>query len=723
MQIKLLPRFSAKNVSVASLSKSSNQRKNCSLTLDLRYFTCLFLLLAFTTAFGQRGRVKMANGTVVSDRGTNLRGAFVSTDYFTDYSLPADGRQKIMNLPTTFGMNAVHVYLEKWDIVPGANVRMADSLVAWTRAANMYLIITIGGGDRNGQFDLAQTKAFWTFYAGRYAKETHVIYEIHNEPDFGCNGNGTSAKEIQVIDMNVEMYNTIRSKAPDTHIILYSNGGLSHTSQIEGIIDGMKAGGVSFTNASIGYHGYYWCVQARDGTVGGVTYDNNTEALALDPLIAKGYNFINTEFERGDTFTGDETKNGQLLKLYEERNMSWLSFFDIFGTTAPTQNSSPAPLNQDFITGVQNIGVTWTPDYGTWPSITPGVSLSPTAATIAVGGIGMLKATVSPFGAGQGITWSSDNTAVATVNNGVVTGMAIGTATITATSTADNTKKATASITVQSPGVSTITDRTDPVFSGTITARGASLKSDPRGNMEKAFDNNPDTYWSDTKRKSWIQFKFDDSEQYAVSKYTITSGTARSKKDLSRDASSPKNWTLYGTNVENGTFPGDYVAVDTRTNMIFHSRNPKQTFTINNTTEYKAYRLRITANNGARNIQVAEIELFSLPQTAVAKTSTEKTLARADGSNLDEGITFNRNVAIYPNPVTDGWITLSLNDSDLNNKLEVSLSDLSGRVVVKDNFISNGISQRFNMGTLQPGVYVIRVIGQNTMSGSKIIVQ
>ena len=158
------------------------------------------------------------------------------------------------------------------------------------------------------------------------------------------------------------------------------------------------------------------------------------------------------------------------------------------------------------------------------------------------------------------------------------------------------------------------TDRTDPVGSGIITARGG-------GNREKAFDNNADTQWVDEQATSWIQFRFNGSERYAVSRYTITSAAG----DRKTAASDPRNWTLYGTNAANPTFPRDYVAVDARSSVAFGSRKQKQTFTLVNTTEYSAYRLQITANNGAKDIQVGEIELFApprlVPVTGVAITT------------------------------------------------------------------------------------------------------
>ena len=76
---------------------------------------------------------------------------------------------------------------------------------------------------------------------------------------------------------------------------------------------------------------------------------------------------------------------------------------------------------------------------------------------ILVGGTTTLTATVAPNTAVQTVTWSSDNEAVATVTNGVVTGLAVGTVTITATSTKDNTKSGTKTITVNPVLVSGIT--------------------------------------------------------------------------------------------------------------------------------------------------------------------------------------------------------------------------------------------------------------------------
>jgi len=77
-----------------------------------------------------------------------------------------------------------------------------------------------------------------------------------------------------------------------------------------------------------------------------------------------------------------------------------------------------------------------------------GVSLTPTSATLSVGATETLTATVEPSNAtDKSVSWSSDNTAVATVENGVVTAQGAGTATITVTTT-DGNKQATCAVTV-----------------------------------------------------------------------------------------------------------------------------------------------------------------------------------------------------------------------------------------------------------------------------------
>lgn len=74
------------------------------------------------------------------------------------------------------------------------------------------------------------------------------------------------------------------------------------------------------------------------------------------------------------------------------------------------------------------------------------VSVAPSTASMIVGDTQTLTATVLPADAtNKTVTWSSDNTAVATVNpsTGVVTAVAAGSASITAVSQADATKTAT----------------------------------------------------------------------------------------------------------------------------------------------------------------------------------------------------------------------------------------------------------------------------------------
>ena len=84
------------------------------------------------------------------------------------------------------------------------------------------------------------------------------------------------------------------------------------------------------------------------------------------------------------------------------------------------------------------------------------ISLDKSSLDLKVGDSATLTATVSPANAtNKNITWKSDNTSVATVNNGKVTALKAGTATITVT-TEEGNKTASCTVTV-SPSVITVT--------------------------------------------------------------------------------------------------------------------------------------------------------------------------------------------------------------------------------------------------------------------------
>ena len=83
-----------------------------------------------------------------------------------------------------------------------------------------------------------------------------------------------------------------------------------------------------------------------------------------------------------------------------------------------------------------------------------GVSINKTSTTIVVGGTEQLSAIVSPTDASnKGVIWSSNNTSVASVNNGLVTAKAEGSATITA-KTSDGGFIATCTVEVSAKSVS-----------------------------------------------------------------------------------------------------------------------------------------------------------------------------------------------------------------------------------------------------------------------------
>ena len=141
-------------------------------------------------------------------------------------------------------------------------------------------------------------------------------------------------------------------------------------------------------------------------------------------------------------------------------------------------------------------GTTGTIPTGTIPTGTiptegvSGISLDLSAVSLSVGGTETLTATVSPDGAtDKTVTWSSSDTTVATVENGVVTAVAEGTANITVTATngtVDDTsddQTATCAVTVNAATASvTLNANGGTINSGNITeyteGTGATLPTD-----------------------------------------------------------------------------------------------------------------------------------------------------------------------------------------------------------------------------------------------------
>ena len=102
------------------------------------------------------------------------------------------------------------------------------------------------------------------------------------------------------------------------------------------------------------------------------------------------------------------------------------------------------------------------------------ISLDQSAVSLSVGGTETLTATVSPDDASdKSVTWSSSDTAVATVENGVVTAVAEGTANITVTATngtddSSDDKTATCAVTVNAAIVT---------YAVTLNANGGTINS------------------------------------------------------------------------------------------------------------------------------------------------------------------------------------------------------------------------------------------------------
>ena len=278
-----------------------------------------------------RGRVKVVDGKLVTDVGTPLRGMLLPVDTSWDLG----DFDFLHELATTTGLNAVHIYLENSAIETGTNHLAADALVALAAREGLYVVIGYGTGMKLGAFDAAQLKAFWTYYAGRYASYSNVVYEIQNDPELNACKTPLSTATLT---MEQQMYTLIRAQAPDTHLLMFSTTNVVQPNVLTAAVKGVGSK-VDWTNASFAVGASGTCLMADQFT-----------ALA-DAASASGVSLFVSQLPPLDRWQ-------DFIPPLEQAGVGWLQY-RWFGVQTETLAS--------FNKATTAAALSWCPERGTFP--------------------------------------------------------------------------------------------------------------------------------------------------------------------------------------------------------------------------------------------------------------------------------------------------------------------------------------------------------------------
>jgi fibronectin type 3 domain-containing protein len=236
-------------------------------------------------------------------------------------------------------------------------VANVDAIVAETRTNGLYLVITIGNGANNGNYNAAYITNFWNFYAPRYANETHVLFEIQNEPvAWGPPYSAANATPPGAINMEVAAYNVIRASAPNTPVLLFTYAVFGGTGGASAALTDIHAFNTAvfgnanqvWTNEAVAFHGY----NGWQGT-----------STAVTSLLGSGYPCMMTEYGGGAWGSGTGGLDAEMTSELERLGISWLTFQYI----PPTGVSDDVSKPQIYSNLVVNSGLSWSPDYGNFP--------------------------------------------------------------------------------------------------------------------------------------------------------------------------------------------------------------------------------------------------------------------------------------------------------------------------------------------------------------------
>ncbi|MBO6280458.1 MAG: endonuclease [Bacilli bacterium] len=413
------------------------------------------------------------------------------------------------------------------------------------------------------------------------------------------------------------------------------------------------------------------------------TFDSNNPNLALvdspTPKSTSGYSSTSTEtgtmgivsdlLEWNRLDPPDEYeihRNNILYTNFTNNRNPFIDFLEwaeyIWGTNSSGKYATPVSDNINSFGTSETISV-------------ESISLQETTSVSVNKTTTLIPSFVPSNATNKAVNWSTSNSGVATVSNGVITGISVGSAVITAT-TVDGNKTATCTVTVKESSVSddqkTVTINYGDTFDPALPTASGSVNTTPTLHADTtASISFKEQYIYKGNSSSYLMFHKDSGNAYLYN--TENLGTIDSVKvTYSSGVSVSAMVGVYFGSTEQSTYTS-------ASNKTIAGQSQSDTWT--NTTEGNGF-FQISTSN--KNCQITNIEITYHPCLSSIQLSNQTT-----SFDLDSEFEF------------DGLVTAKFDggdDLDVTSKTSFSGYDMSsvGVQTVTASYTHNGVTKTAN---------------------------
>ncbi len=236
-----------------------------------------------------------------------------------------------------------------------------------------------------------------------------------------------------------------------------------------------------------------------------------------------------------------------------------------------------------------------------------------------------------------------------------------------------------------------------PIFNSSmqVTALG-NVISQPNEGVTNVIDGDVNTKYIDSQIADGIGFKVYLGA--GVSKVATSIEVTTANDVPSRD---PVNFEVIGSNGDTGPFTSIATGTIPCNTTRFYSR----TFTFSNTNSYSYYEIVYTTQCSAADtyLQISETQLFE-----------SSTLGVDDINRLESEI------SIKPNSSSDIFI---LNYSGVDDLEKILIVDVTGKVIQQIKLKNFNKKEELNLGNLNSGIYLVKIISDKATVTKKILIK